>query len=181
VRSGGFLAKQFHIRIAALDRLWQAEHPQRRKDGPAFPELDPCDEPVIGGALLDAVVSVIRRYVVARPEVLIAAALWVLAAHAHDAFSISAILLITAATKGCGKSTLLDVIGQLVPRPLPSAASTAAALYRSAEQCPTVLCDEGDTYLGEDKRLVTFFNAGHRRGQPFRLCEGALVSGRGER
>ena len=46
-------------------------------------------------------------------------------------------------------------------KPLPPA-STVAALYRGAEQCPTVLCDEGDTYLGEDKRLVTFFNAGHR-------------------
>ena len=37
---------------------------------------------------------------------------------------------------------------------------------------PTVLCDEGDLYLSEDKSLVAFFNAGHRRGVPFLRCEG---------
>jgi putative DNA primase/helicase len=114
----------------------------------------------------------VRRFVVLDDAARDAAALWTLHAHAHEAAAISPILLITAPARGCGKSTLLDVIGRLVPRPLTSAASTAAALYRTAEQRPTILCDEGDTYLGEDRRLVAFFNAGHRRGVPFRVCEG---------
>jgi putative DNA primase/helicase len=167
------LAERYGGRLATLDLIRREERKQAcREPALEFEEVEPWPEPVCGVALVGDIVDALRRFVVLSEEACLAAGLWVLHAHAHDAAAISPILLVTAPMKGCGKSTLLDVIGRLVPRPLVSAASTAAALYRSAQASPTVLCDEGDTYLGEDRRLVAFFNAGHRRGVPFRVCEG---------
>ena len=53
-----------------------------------------------------------------------------------------------------------------------SANSTAAVLYRSTHLRPTLLVDEADLFLSDDRQIVNFFNAGHRRGVPFRRCEG---------
>lgn len=170
----GELIKRYGVRTRMLDRLYHEEHPAPRREPAGFDlhEIEPWPDAVRGVDVLDDLEDALRRFVVIDPEPLAAVALWVVHADALEAFGISPILLITAATKGCGKSTLLEVVGRMVPRPLMSAATTAAALYRSAEHLPTILCDEGDTYLGADPRLVTFFNAGHRRGVPFRICEG---------
>ncbi|MCH7867919.1 MAG: DUF3631 domain-containing protein [Myxococcales bacterium] len=168
------IACRHRISFKTLDRIYAEEHKPLRKarSGLTLTEIELWPEVVDGADMLDGLSKAIRRFIVLDPESCDAVALWIAHAHAHGAFAISPILLITAPTKGCGKSTLLDVIARVVPRPLLSAATTAAALYRSAERIPTILCDEGDTYLSSDMRLVTFFNAGHRRGVPFRLCEG---------
>ena len=164
-----------------LTGLGDLEFEQQREERKTRPRRDsglelwtpePWPDEVDGRDVLDDLAAAVRTFVVIDDAGRDASALWTLHAHAHEAAAISPILLITAPARGCGKSTLLDLIGRLAPRPLTSAASTAAALYRTAEQRPTILCDEGDTYLGEDRRLVAFFNAGHRRGVPFRVCEG---------
>ncbi len=168
------IAERHRIPIKILDRVYADEMKPLRKQrgGLTFAEIEPWADAVDGADMLDGLSKLVRRFIVLEPKSCDAVALWIAHVHAHGAFAISPILLITAPTKGCGKSTLLDVIARTVPRPLLSAATTAAALYRSAEHTPTILCDEGDTYLSTDMRLVTFFNAGHRRGVPFRLCEG---------
>jgi len=168
------IAERYEIRLKTLDAIRSI--PPKRNASPTrefkLPEIEPWPEPVDGLDMLDGLYEAICTYIVIDKAPLAAVVLWIVHAHAHDAAPISPILLITAATKGCGKSTLLDVLASLVPRPLLSAATTSAALFRSAPAIPTILCDEGDTYLGQERRLVTFFNAGHRRGAPFRLCEG---------
>jgi putative DNA primase/helicase len=167
------LGARFGMRVSVLDRLHRDErktHP--RESGLELWTPEAWPDEVDGAEVLDDLAAAVRRFVVLDDAARDAAALWTMHAHAHDAAAISPILLITAPARGCGKSTLLDVVGRVVPRPLTSAASTAAALYRTAEQRPTILCDEGDAYLGDDRRLVAFFNAGHRRGVPFRVCEG---------
>jgi putative DNA primase/helicase len=169
------LAEQFGVRMTVLDGIRQEERGagrRKREGGLTLREFAPWPDAVDGTDTFDELMRVIRRFIVIDEAPLVAVVLWIVAAHALDAFAVFAILLISAATKGCGKSTLLDVVARLVPRPLLSAGSTAAAMYRSAAQFPTVLVDEGDAYLSEDRRLVVFFCAGHRRGVPFRLCEG---------
>jgi putative DNA primase/helicase len=168
------LAERFGVRVSMLDRLHREERGGRRKreSGLTLRDFAPWPDRVDGTDTLGELMQVIRRFIVIDDAPLVAVALWIAAAHALDAFGVFPILLISAATKGCGKSTLLDVIARVVPRPLLSAGSTAAALYRSAAQNPVVLVDEGDRYLSEDRRLGVFFCAGHRRGVPFRICEG---------
>jgi hypothetical protein len=82
-----------------------------------------------------------------------------------DGFTISPRLGIRSPTKGCGKTTLLDVLGRLVLRPLPTSNVTTAAIFRVVEGCrPTLLTDEGDTFLRDNDELRGVLNSGHRKG-----------------
>ena len=142
----------------------------RSRSRPAEVALWP--DPVRGEILFNLLLKHLKTFIVADESALVAAAMWIVHAHVHEAFDISPILLISSPVKGCGKSTLLDILEILVPRPLVSANTSAAALYRSTENRPTILVDEADMYFSDDRSLVAFFNAGHRRGVPFRRCEG---------
>ena len=93
------------------------------------------------------------------------AALWVARTHLFQRFEITPRLAITSPEKGCGKTTLLDVLGHLVPRRLPTANVTAAAIFRVVEaHRPTLLIDEGDTFLSGNEELRGILNSGHRQG-----------------
>jgi putative DNA primase/helicase len=168
------IAQQRNVRVTYLDRLREEldrkkkerrDARQERRDEETWPTA------VDGSRLIEAVVSAIGRFVVMSSTSATTVALWVLHAHTHNAFDVSPILLVSSPTKGCGKSTLLDLLARLVPRPMLSASCTAAVLYRSTHLRPTLLVDEADLFLGDDRNLVAFFNAGHRRGVPFRRCE----------
>jgi putative DNA primase/helicase len=156
-------------RLQILDRLVAAE----RGNGAVvpgqgrpleLPEPEPWLQPVDGAALLDALASAIRRYIVLSPHEAEVAALWALGAHAFDAWVVFPRLLVTAPEKGCGKSTLLDVLFHLVPRPLGASGITAAALFRTIEAArPTLLLDEADSYTRDNEDLRGVLDAGHRR------------------
>jgi Protein of unknown function (DUF3631) len=78
---------------------------------------------------------------------------------------------ITSPEKRCGKTTLLRVIQALVPKPLLASNITAAAIFRTVEIArPTLLIDEGDTFLRENEELRGVLNSGHSKdGQVVRL------------
>ncbi len=175
------LVKQYHVRMEFLDRLYKEVHEgrlgrkghfQKAAEEEQVPTLDPWPEPVGGVAVLNDLLDALERFIVLDHHGRLTVALWTLHAHAHEAADVSPILLVTSPTKGCGKSTLLDVLDRLVPRPMMSANSTAAVLYRSTYLRPTFLVDEADLFLSDDRQVVNFFNSGHRRGVPFRRCEG---------
>jgi putative DNA primase/helicase len=127
------------------------------------PELWPL--PVDGAELLDRIVAAVRRYVVLEPGTAESIALWVMHAHALDAFGISPRLAITSPRAGCGKTTLLDVLSHLVPRALPTANISAAAIYRTIEEAhPSLLVDEADSFLLGNDEMRGVLNSGHRRG-----------------
>jgi putative DNA primase/helicase len=135
-----------------------------------LPSPEPWHEPVDGAELLTDLAEAFRRYVVLEDGAAEALALWTVHAHALDAFAFSPRLAITSAEKRCGKTTLLDVLGCLVPRPLPTANATAPAIFRSIEQLsPTLLIDEADTYLRSNDELRGVLNSGHRRGMAYIL------------
>ena len=97
-------------------------------------------------------------------------ALWVLHAHALDAFRISPRLAITSAEKRCGKTTAIDVVQSLAPRPLSTSNTTAAAIFRTIEAAqPTLLIDEADTFLTNSEEIRGVLNNGHRRSGAFVL------------
>ena len=98
----------------------------------------------------------------------LAAALWVLHCHAHDAAFHSPRLTATSPTMRCGKSTLLRTIGRLVPRPLPTANITPAAMFRVIEAAkPTLLIDEADSFAHENEELRGVINSSHCRLDAF--------------
>jgi putative DNA primase/helicase len=130
----------------------------------AFNDVEPWPEAVDGAALLEETQATFNRFLALPDGAAEALALWVLFAHAHDAFGVSPILALTSPEKRCGKTTTLSIVGALVPRPLSAANVTAATIYRAVEQYgPTLLIDEADTFLDDAEGLRGILNSGHVR------------------
>jgi putative DNA primase/helicase len=173
------IAERLNLPVATLDAeisdrrrtLGKAEGQGQRL---ALVAPAPWPDPVDGATLLDGLRADLAAYVVMPPGSAETVALWILHAHALDAFGISPRLAITSPEKGCGKTTLLDVVSKLVPRPLPTANAGAAAVFRVIEAArPTLLIDEADTFLdSDDGALRGILNSGHRRGGAVIRCVG---------
>lgn len=131
-----------------------------------LPDPEPWGEPVRGGELLDAIEETFRRYAVLPAFAPVALTLWV--AHTYSwkaAADFCPRLAITGPTKRCGKTRVLEILAGLVARALPTANVTAAAVFRAVELLgPTLLVDEGDTFLADSEALRGLLNAGQRRG-----------------
>jgi putative DNA primase/helicase len=161
-------------RLSMLDRLVAAARGNDAvSPGQGRPldlsEPEPWPDPVGGAEFLDELATAIRRHVVLDSHEAEATALWVLAVHAFDAWTIFPRLLVTAPEKQCGKTTLLDVLSRLVPRRLVASGITAAALFRTIEAVhPTLLLDEADAYARNNEDLRAVLDAGHR-------CDGAVI------
>lgn len=130
-----------------------------------------------GAELPKATSETIRRFIVTSDPAADTTAAWVAFTHAHDCFSTSAILTMSSPVLRCGKTTKMAIIQQLVPRPLPAANVTPAALFRAvAKFRPTLLIDEADTFItrrNADPELRGIINSGHRRATAMIIrCEG---------
>jgi len=146
------------------------------KQKPALvPETEPWPESVDGGVVLDAALAVVLRYVVMPKLAAVALVLWVLHTYLMDAWQNSPILAYTSPTRRCGKTVALTVAGKLVLRPLSVANVTTATLFRLIEkERPTLLLDEADTWLTDEKSdLRGAVNCGHTKSTAvFPRCEG---------
>lgn len=126
------------------------------------------EQPVDGIALLDAIVAELRRYLVMPEHAPEAVALWILHAHALDAFQCSPILAVVSPEKCCGKTRTLDVIRNLVPKGVFTSNTSPAAVFRIIEKyAPTLLVDEMDTFLRDKDELRGVINSGHQRSGAF--------------
>ena len=97
-----------------------------------------------------------------------AVALWVLQAHALDAFQCSPILALLSPEKRCGKTTALSVIAKIVPKGVFASNTSPAAVYRIIEKWrPTLLVDEMDTFIEDNNELRGVLNSGHYRSASF--------------
>jgi putative DNA primase/helicase len=125
----------------------------------------PWPDRVDGAALLDRLVATLTRYVVLPTiHTARAIALWVVLTYCDAVVNVLPLLLITSATKRCGKTRTVEVVGGLACRALPISNITTPALYRAIDTFhPTLLLDEGDTFLTEDPELRGVINAGHTR------------------
>ena len=139
-----------------------------------LPDDEPWPEPVDGVALLDETAAFLRKHVVLADEGLNAITLWIAAAHALDAVDLMPFLLLTSPVPECGKSTTLFAVECLVPRPINVSNVTGAPLFRVITKYhPTLLMDEADTWLHDEKsELRGIVNAGHSRQGTVMRCVG---------
>ncbi len=148
---------------------------ERKLQGQAaqFAELVPARGCVDGGKLLDALTGEVRRYIIIDPDYAQMVALWTLHTYVFQQFDVTPRLPITSPDKRCGKTRLLDLLERLVHRPIRTDSPTAAVLFRIIEQYrPTVLLDEADSYLNDDRELQQMLNSGHHRNGYATRCEG---------
>jgi Protein of unknown function (DUF3631) len=118
-----------------------------------------------GAELLAALTAGLRRHVF-MPDRGAAelSALWVVHAHSYAAAETSPLLAISAPTIQCGKTTMLRVLTEITPAPLLVTDMTAPGLYRNlTDQTPTLLIDDGDILLRNNRRLQVIINSGHCR------------------
>jgi putative DNA primase/helicase len=169
-------AVRLGVRVGTLDADVEAARPAPADDeesagkGKALelPEPEPWPEPVDGAALITDLVAQIRRFVIVSEHAALGAALWVLHAHAHEAAFHSPRLTLTSPTMRCGKSTMLRTIGRLIPRPLPTANITPAAMFRVVEAAkPCLLIDEADSFAQDNEELRGVVNSSHCRLDAF--------------
>jgi hypothetical protein len=149
-------AKALGIRPPTLDKEVNALRP-RAEDEAQGSDLvlyapEPWAYPVDGAELLDEIVTTIRTYLVVTVEQARTVALWAVASHAFMAFRIFPRLLIKGPNSECGKSTLKEVVAALVNKALLIDNASTAFIFRVIEQSkPTLLIDEGDTFIKNDE------------------------------
>jgi hypothetical protein len=129
---------------------------------------DPAPWPaqVDGIELLDALRDTFSRYLVLSEGAAEILALWTVFTHIIEISPVAPRLAILSATPECGKTTLLQILILLVHHPLPASNITSAVVYRVIQQeQPTLLIDEGDTFLGSE--LTGIINSGHTRATAY--------------
>ena len=118
-------------------------------------------DPVETQALLQKISAKIRKYIVLRPEAVIATALWTMTAWAHEGATHSPILAAISVEPDSGKSTLLGVLRFLVPKPFVSVEPTGPSVYRTVDrEHPTLIIDEADDLFYRKSDLRAIVNAG---------------------
>jgi hypothetical protein len=118
-------------------------------------DTEPFPEAVDGAALLDALSSTIRDYVIVSDVQADAVALWSVHTHAHDASDVSPKLVTKSVQKRSGKTRMTEVLDRIVARPLFTSGIKPAALLRIIEmQAPTLLLDEMDTAMKQDREMA---------------------------
>jgi hypothetical protein len=164
-------AERLSLRTQILDKLVTAKRKELGRDDSkqgrslSLPEPEPWHERIEGVDLLRELSGAIRQHVVMPDRCADAAALWVVHTYLLDALNITPRLAIISAEKQCGKTTLLDVLCRLVWRALEVANTTTSPIFRTIEKLhPTLLLDEGDTFLVGHEEMRGILNSGHRRG-----------------
>jgi len=133
-----------------------------------FEDVELWPEPVDGADLLDEIEAAIQRHVILSGHAARAVSLWCLSTWSSEAFDVAAILCVSSVAKRCGKTTLQRIIRNLVKRPLAAGNISASAMFRVIERDgPTLLIDEGDSFLKEKEELRGILNAGISRGDAF--------------
>lgn len=148
------------------------EEPERNKW--LFNTVTPSEEPVDPAELLNDMVKLLKRFVIADEDTLHAAALWCAFTWFHDCFKISPLAIITAPEMRAGKTILLLCMSEMVRRPLITSNISAGALVRSIDKYePTVLVDEVDSFMKHNEELRGIINGGlYRKNAYIVRCAG---------
>jgi hypothetical protein len=158
---------------AALAKIRPPEQKTEELQGSEFdfPDVEPWDQPVDGGELLDSLAETFQRFVIFEfKKDSYALALWTVATYCTEKFDILPYLGVTSIAPECGKSTTLEILLYLCNRPVQSSNISGGVVYRVIEDWkPTLLIDEADTFLNSDKNeeLLGIFNAGHKRAMAY--------------
>jgi putative DNA primase/helicase len=159
-------AEQLGIKVDTLDKAVRDHRSQNEEDCESLPhwKFEPSPDPVDGGALLNDIRRIFRRYIVLPQGADIALSLWVLHAWTMDAGDISPFMVLVSPTKRCGKTSVLILLFFLTPKSELAANITASSLFRYIEAVrPTLLIDEADSFMKDNEELRGILNSGHTR------------------
>ena len=131
-------------------------------------DVQPWPEPVNGKALLDALVALLRQFIVLPKWAAETLALWIIHTYLFKTRDVTTYIGIESPEKRCGKTTLLTVLSELVSRPVVSTNISSPAFFRVIEEVqPTLLIDEADTFFQGNTELRGILNSGYKRKTSF--------------
>ena len=114
--------------------------------------------------MLEDICQILSRFIFLPKGADLAVALWVLHTYTFETAENSPILVLSSPDKRCGKTVTLEILNGLVLKPLSTSNVTSAALFRTVEKYqPTLLIDEGDTFIRRSDELRGILNSGHRK------------------
>ena len=133
--------------------------------------IKPWEQAVAGQEVANEILDFIKKHIILPEYQAIILTLWIFGSYCINAFGIFPKLLITSPDKRCGKTTVLSVLRGLVNKALVASNVTPSAMFRSIEAWqPTLLIDEGDTFINNDNEdLRGIINSGHTRDTAFVL------------
>lgn len=163
-------AKLLGVQVKTLDAQVKAARNEVDSNEVRLPftDVEPNEEPIDPGQLLDEIVVLILRFIILSIEEANAVALWIAFTWFIDDVDIAPLLLVDAPEKACGKSQLLDLISRLSCKALSASNCSTSALFRACEMySPTLFIDEADTFIRENNEIKGLINAGHTRANAF--------------
>ena len=161
-------AHALKVRVRFLDDLVDKKRNSPLLDDVQGDELEngveAWHESVIGEELAREIMELFETHVILSEECIIALTLWVFGSYCFDAFNIFPKLLITSPIKRCGKSTVLKILFCITHRALLASNASAASIFRGVDLWkPTLLIDEGDSFIKNDEELRGIINSGHSK------------------
>ena len=166
-------------RVGTLDKLVETERDKLTVEklmaaAEVAKETEVADEEVDGHDLLSEIVDYVNGHVVMPKSAAEVCGVFVLHTYTIDATDISPILEITSPLMRCGKTRLAGLLRQMCKGSIMASNISPAALFRVIDAySPTLIIDEGDTFLNLSEELRGLLNSGHTRdGAAVIRCEG---------
>jgi len=123
-----------------------------------------------GAELLDELRQLFQRYLVLVPWAAEVLALWTLHTYVWRLRSVTTYLGIVSPVKRCGKTTLLTLLDEIGHQTEFASNVSPPSIYRVIEETrPTLLIDEGDTFLRARDELRGILNAGYTKESAYVL------------
>ena len=164
-------AERMGVRVSILDEEVKKRREGKREGNTGglpndelINDIESWTEPVNGAELAYELLKVLKRYAVLPCKADVASVLWILGTYVYDAFCVFPRLCLKSPEKGCGKTTILIILKALVHRGLLASNITSAAIFRCIDKWhPTLLIDEGDTFLTRSEEMRGIINSSHAR------------------
>ena len=163
-------AKVLGVRVATLDKVVSKARVVIGEEisESVVEEISPYPEPADGAELVDAITRLYRRHCVMSEADYTVLAVSALGTFVFDAFSVYPRLLFRSPEMRCGKTVVLEVTEAVVYRGLMASSITPAATFRIIDTLhPTLLIDEGDTFVRNNEAMRGVVNSSHRRRAAF--------------
>jgi hypothetical protein len=164
-------------RVSMLDKLVnqrKVETEAQAESNELLEGIEPWEYAVDGTELASTIINTFHRHTILPDGGDIALTLWALGTYCFNAFRIFPKLCLSSPEKRCGKTTTMETLSALAHRSLMASNVSASTLFRSIE-CwqPSLLIDEGDTFIDGNEELRGIINSGHTRsGASVLRCTG---------